>query len=208
MRRRSTSTFATAGVACVALALALTAAEATAQAPAANPSQADIIRALQSPRRSLRVEPTTPGAAAPDAGAASAAPPEGATPAGGAAPASAGPTPSAAGAIDLAILFEFGSAALTPAGRGALDTLAGALADPTLRDARIRIEGHTDAVGRPEVNQRLSAERAAAVRRYLVDTRGIAGDRLVALGLGQTQLALPDRPADAANRRVRIVNLD
>jgi len=69
--------------------------------------------------------------------------------------------------------------------------------------ARLRVEGHTDASGNAEKNRKLSADRAAAVVKWLV-AHGVAAGRLTSLGVG------PDRPLQdngtdagrAANRRV------
>ncbi len=51
---------------------------------------------------------------------------------------------------------------------------------------RLRIEGHTDNVGKPEANQVLSEARAKAVLDYLVK-KGIASERLQSQGFGQTR---------------------
>lgn len=51
---------------------------------------------------------------------------------------------------------------------------------------RIRIEGHTDNVGREATNLTLSKKRAASVRRWLVD-QGITAGRLEAYGCGEAQ---------------------
>ncbi|MBC7172853.1 MAG: OmpA family protein, partial [Polyangiaceae bacterium] len=48
----------------------------------------------------------------------------------------------------------------------------------------VRIEGHTDSVGRDSVNMRLSRERAASVRRWLIDN-GVDSGRLAAFGCGE-----------------------
>ncbi|MDP4198683.1 MAG: OmpA family protein [Bacteroidota bacterium] len=51
---------------------------------------------------------------------------------------------------------------------------------------RIRIEGHADSTGIPDVNWKISSERAVAVKRYLMQS-GIAPDRLETLGYGATR---------------------
>ncbi|MBC7307708.1 MAG: OmpA family protein, partial [Dietzia sp.] len=51
----------------------------------------------------------------------------------------------------------------------------------------IRVEGHTEGLGRREANLRLSQRRADEVRLYLV-SKGVPAERLTAVGLG------PDRP--------------
>ena len=52
--------------------------------------------------------------------------------------------------------------------------------------ARIRIIGHTDNVGKDAANQKLSEGRANAVMADLIE-RGISADRLQAEGRGETQ---------------------
>ncbi len=54
--------------------------------------------------------------------------------------------------------------------------------NPTLK---IELGGHTDNVGRPADNQRLSEQRARAVYEYLV-AHGVAADRLSYKGYGET----------------------
>ena len=67
----------------------------------------------------------------------------------------------------------------------------------------VEVQGHTDAQGDEASNQRLSQERADAVKAYLVD-KGIAAERLTAVGYGEAQpVASNDTPAGRAqNRRV------
>ena len=55
--------------------------------------------------------------------------------------------------------------------------------NPTLK---IELGGHTDNVGRPEANQRLSEQRAKAVYDYLIN-KGIPSNRLSYKGYGETQ---------------------
>ena len=49
---------------------------------------------------------------------------------------------------------------------------------------KLEIIGHTDFRGPAAYNERLSAERAASVKQWLVD-RGISADRMTALGYGE-----------------------
>lgn len=80
-------------------------------------------------------------------------------------------------------LFEFNSARLnSPQPR--LDDIAAALtADPTITD--VDIVGHADRLGSKKYNQKLSEQRANAVREYLV-AKGIAPQRLKAYGKGES----------------------
>lgn len=84
--------------------------------------------------------------------------------------------------------FETGSANLTPVSKYELDNLAEAMNKNAA--LAIEISGHTDNTGEPESNQTLSQERAQSVYNYLVG-KGIAADRLSAIGYGQT------RPVDS-----------
>ena len=117
--------------------------------------------------------------------------------------------PPGIAAIALTVNFATGSAALTPSATRLLADLALALASPQLAGFRFRIEGHTDSVGAPALNQALSERRAAAVRAYLVSRQGIAPARLEAVGLGEQSLLVPtpDETAEPRNRRVQILNL-
>ena len=74
---------------------------------------------------------------------------------------------------------------------------------------RLSIVGHTDSTGDAAYNQRLSLQRANAVKSALVD-RGIQASRLETEGAGQNQpVASNDTPEGRAlNRRVALVRLD
>lgn len=93
-------------------------------------------------------------------------------------------------------------------GSAKIDAKSGALLDQLAREVRacpgtIRIEGYTDTVGRGRVNQRLSQERAAAVREALI-ARGISAKRLTAKGYGARR-AIADNSTEAGraqNRRI------
>lgn len=108
--------------------------------------------------------------------------------------------------IDLAetINFEWASDRLVPASEALLDEVATLMrTHPEI--ARVRIEGHTDPRGDDAFNLDLSKRRAKAVMRYLI-ARGVASERLVSEGYGET------RPLDPAhtpaawekNRRVEL----
>lgn len=69
----------------------------------------------------------------------------------------------------------------------------------------LSIEGHTDSTGTAEFNQKLSEERAANVKNYLV-SQGIIDTRLKTSGLGELMpIAKNDTEQNRAlNRRVEI----
>ncbi|MCB9545855.1 MAG: OmpA family protein [Myxococcales bacterium] len=75
---------------------------------------------------------------------------------------------------------------------------------------KVEVQGHTDSRGRDDYNLDLSDRRAAAVRVFLIDRGGIAGDRLVSKGYGETEPIVNEENADAwaQNRRVEFVILE
>jgi len=130
------------------------------------------------------------------------------------------PTPAAARApvrettadapsASITVTFATGSWMLTPDAERALAPLGRALSSQDLAGFRFRIEGHTDTVGDAGMNQALSERRAGAVREYLIAKFGVDPNRLVAVGLGETQLLVPTPPqtSNARNRRVQVVNI-
>jgi len=88
----------------------------------------------------------------------------------------------------------------------ALDNIAKTL--QSYPEIRLEISGHTDNVGNPEKNKVLSQKRADAVRDYLVK-KGIAGDRLNAVGYGDAKPVAPntDAAGKALNRRIEFTIL-
>lgn len=103
------------------------------------------------------------------------------------------------------IVFEFGKATLKPESEPALTQLKDFLAEKK-QITLIRIEGHTDNVGQPAANLKLSGERALAVRQWLVD-HGIDQKRLIAVGFGDLK-PVADNATDegrAQNRRTDFI---
>jgi outer membrane protein OmpA-like peptidoglycan-associated protein len=68
---------------------------------------------------------------------------------------------------------------------------------------RVRVEGHTDNVGQPESNMRLSQERAQACVDYLVRA-GIPAERLYAQGFGQDRPIADNSSNDGRERNRRV----
>lgn len=103
--------------------------------------------------------------------------------------------------------FEFGSAKLSRESARLLGRIGGVLAGPEAAKARFRIVGHTDGVGAAADNLRLSRQRAAAVRDFLVRHAGMEAKRFDVEGRGASELLNKNNPAAAENRRVEITNL-
>ena len=105
------------------------------------------------------------------------------------------------------ILFDTGADRIRPESTPTLREIGGMLRDHP--ELRLRIEGHTDDTGDDAANLRLSAARAAAVKAFLVDGFGIAADRLVTEGLGETRPAVSNGTPEGRqqNRRVELVKM-
>ena len=147
---------------------------------------------------SLKADPATEGpgqtrALRPGAASMSTAPAPAPAPA-------AKPKPAS---INMQINFEYNSAEIAGSSTKTMATLAKALASPQLEGRRFTVVGHTDASGSASYNKALSDRRAAAVRRYLIDS-GIDAGRLRAVGKGESDLLNSGDPNAAENRRVEI----
>jgi outer membrane protein OmpA-like peptidoglycan-associated protein len=102
------------------------------------------------------------------------------------------------------VLFATGKYDLTPDARVKLAKVSGILLSyPGLR---LQVEGHTDSVGGNEYNQKLSEERAGAVRDFLV-RQGVAMNNVAAVGYGKSEPVASNDTASgrAQNRRVEMV---
>ena len=109
------------------------------------------------------------------------------------------------GKASLLITFGTDSAEIGSDTQGVLDTLARALQSDSLAGFSFKVEGHADARGEPEHNQRLSQQRAEAVAAYLVNKHGILAERLSAMGKGSSEPLNKQRGDAPENRRVTIV---
>ena len=81
-------------------------------------------------------------------------------------------------------LFSFDRSDLGPQGKVALDQFSHELAG--MQFTSVTVEGHTDRLGSPAYNQKLSMRRAEAVRNYLVSS-GVDATRVSAVGKGESQ---------------------
>lgn len=110
------------------------------------------------------------------------------------------------------VLFDFDSAGLRAEAAGVLARLAERIRTE-FPGGGVRVEGHTDAKGTPDYNRGLSERRAETVAAWLVEHGGISRERIVTLGLGESQPVAPNQRPDGSddplarqgNRRVEIV---
>jgi len=99
------------------------------------------------------------------------------------------------------IVYETGKAVIKPESEPTLNALKDFMTqNPNF--TRIRVEGHTDNVGKPADNMKLSTDRAMAVVTWM-DGHGISKDRLLAVGFGDTKPIADNKTDDgkAQNRR-------
>lgn len=81
-------------------------------------------------------------------------------------------------------LFAFDKTEIKPEGKTALDRFANELRGTQFD--RIGVEGHADRLGSDSYNQRLSAQRAEAVKAYLISSGGVSANKISAVGKGET----------------------
>jgi outer membrane protein OmpA-like peptidoglycan-associated protein len=106
------------------------------------------------------------------------------------------------------VQFDTSKATIKQVSEALLDEVASVLKDhPEI--LRLEVQGHTDSAGSRALNQRLSQDRADAVKSALV-RRGIADSRLTTKGYGPSQPIANNRTSEGrqANRRVQFKSLE
>jgi outer membrane protein OmpA-like peptidoglycan-associated protein len=105
------------------------------------------------------------------------------------------------------LLFDTNGATLKPGAELALSRLSNFMSHSP--GTQIIVEGHTDGRGSEEYNQRLSERRAHAVAQ-LLETRGIADERIRTIGRGKEFPVASNATPEGRqqNRRVNIVLSD
>jgi OOP family OmpA-OmpF porin len=111
---------------------------------------------------------------------------------------------NATGHISLAINFDTGKSTIKDESKPIIDQMVELM--KTNPELKVEIQGHTDNVGKPDANLKLSDERAHAVMQALLDA-GIAQDRMTAKGYGDTRPVADNSTEEgrAMNRRVELV---
>ncbi len=102
------------------------------------------------------------------------------------------------------IQFDTGKSTIKPASFTVMNKIVSIMKDNA--DYNIEINGHTDNVGKDDLNQKLSDDRANAVKQYLIN-KGIEEDRMKATGFGALMpVDTNSTPAGRfKNRRVEFV---
>lgn len=103
------------------------------------------------------------------------------------------------------IRFPVGQAILTPDNYYLLSKVQKAIR--AFNHPRVVIEGHTDSTGSIELNQKLSQERAAAVKAYLVANNTLPESHIRSAGFGPDRPLAPNTTEEgrAINRRIDIL---
>ncbi len=101
------------------------------------------------------------------------------------------------------VTFETNSASLDPQFFEVLDSVSLVLNE--YKSTLVTVAGYTDSTGSADYNQKLSEKRASTVAVYL-HSRGVAQERLAAIGYGKTKPVASNDTAEgrAKNRRVEI----
>lgn len=101
------------------------------------------------------------------------------------------------------LLFDSGSAELSPRAEPRLIGLAETLVRHP--NTQIEVQGHSDSTGPPDLNARLSKQRAEAVREFLM-ANGLDGARIRTAGFGAARPVASNASAEGrrANRRVEV----
>ena len=110
------------------------------------------------------------------------------------------------------VLFESSETKLSRAQRRQIREIAAVLKQPRVAELQITVEGHTDSMGSPRLNERISLERARRVTNELV-YNGVLPEKITTVGRGDTQPAAPNALPDgtdnpegrAQNRRVDVL---
>ena len=98
--------------------------------------------------------------------------------------------------------FKTGKAEIDPACDKTMAAIAAIMSD--YPGFHVQVDGHTDNVGNPEANRKLSQERADAVVKYLAEKKSVDAKRLSAKGFGDSKPIADNKSkkGQAKNRRV------
>jgi OmpA-OmpF porin, OOP family len=106
--------------------------------------------------------------------------------------------------MSFTLYFDIASTEVTPDSQPILEALIAEVAKRTA--VEVQVTGHTDRVGTDATNDRLSLERAQAVRDMLIQ-RGLKTSFIRAVGRGEREplIVTPDEQPEPRNRRVEVI---
>ena len=112
--------------------------------------------------------------------------------------------------LDADVLFDFDKYSLRAAAADSLREVGEVT--KSYGKSPVLIEGHTDGKGTHPYNIKLSENRAASVKKWLVENAGVSGSRITTRGWGETKPVAPNKNSDGSdnpagrqkNRRVEI----
>ena len=106
--------------------------------------------------------------------------------------------------LTVSIYFAFDSYSLSDDSKEKLTEIFNKYTDG--EDVQVELIGHTDAIGTPQYNDKLSINRAKAAEEFLISS-GLAEERVVTEGRGEQEPVAPNETAEGRrqNRRVKIV---
>jgi len=112
--------------------------------------------------------------------------------------------------LDADVLFDFDKYSLRPEATASLKKVGQVV--QSYPNAPLLIEGHTDSKGTHAHNMKLSDDRAASVKNWLVQNAGVQASRITTKGWGETKPVTPNTNPDGSdspagrqkNRRVEL----
>ncbi|MGO1585733.1 MAG: OmpA family protein, partial [Mesonia sp.] len=102
------------------------------------------------------------------------------------------------------ILFDLNKSSIRKESYDALESISEIMDE--YPSTIFHIEGHTDSQGRDAYNLKLSKERAASVKNYLIEKANISADRVTSEGYGEAKPIATNKTAAGRqqNRRVEV----
>jgi OOP family OmpA-OmpF porin len=105
--------------------------------------------------------------------------------------------------IELNITFDSAKSVIKPEFENEVSKLAEFMNQ--YADTVVTVEGHTDSQGADTYNQKLSQNRADAVKAMLITKYGVAAERVKSIGYGEAQPVADNATADGREQNRRVV---
>ena len=99
------------------------------------------------------------------------------------------------------LVFEFNKDVIKPTSYPFLDEVVSVLGEEP--NWTLKVEGHTDNVGRDDYNLKLSKKRAESVKKY-IESKGIMSSRIIADGFGSTKPIADNKTAGGREKNRRV----